>query len=107
MKTEQFLFTIACIVIVCALGYFLLPVYAEYKDAAAKREKLELQLITLEYECQQLEKEIHALNNNPKAVERVARENLGWCRPDEKIYHFDPPPVSLIERDTTRGETLP
>lgn len=107
MKTEQFLFTIACILLVCALGYFLLPVYAEYKAAAEKQEKLELQLITLDYECQQLEKEIHALNNNPKAVERIAREKLGWCRPDEKIYHFDPPPGLLIEQPDENGETNP
>lgn len=107
MKTEQFLFTVTGILVLCALGYFLLPVYADYKAATEKQEKLELQLLTLDYECQQLEKEIHALNTNPKAVERVARENMGWCRPDEKIYHFDPPPGSFIDPVEELGETTP
>lgn len=107
MKTEQFLFTIACIVVLCTLGYFLFPIYARHKAAVEKQERLELQIMTLDYECRQLEKEIHALNTNPKAVERVARENMGWCRPDEKIYHFDPPPGSFINQVDEKGQIKP
>jgi hypothetical protein len=37
-----------------------------------------------------LREQIHSLQTDPDAIERVAREKLGWCREDEKIYHFDP-----------------
>lgn len=102
MKAEQYLFASAVIVALCTVGYFLLPVYAEYRDAKRQQNKLEEQLMHLEYEYERVQEEIHALKNNPRAVERVAREKFGWCRPDEKIYHFDPPPVYLADDQTTK-----
>ena len=91
MKAEQYLFAAAAIVAVCAVGYFLLPVYAQYRDAKLESDKLEEKLLSVEYEYQRMQEDIHGLKTNPRAVERVAREKFGWCRADEKIYHFDPP----------------
>lgn len=91
MKTEHYFFAAACILAFCSMGYFLLPVYAEYRDARKDRDKTEEKLLNAEYEYKSVQEEIHALKNNPRAVERVAREKFGWCRADEKIYHFDPP----------------
>lgn len=109
MKAEQFLFTAAVILALCTMGYFLLPVYAEYRDARREQEKLEEKLMYLEYEYHRAQEDIHALKNNPRAIERVAREKFGWCRADEKIYHFDPPPVYLAEDENApepRGSSL-
>ena len=97
MNTERYLFIAVVIIALCAVGYFMLPVYAEYRDAKREQERLEEQLMHVEYEYQQVQEEIHALKSNPRAVERVAREKFGLCRPDEKIYHFDPPTVYLTK----------
>jgi cell division protein FtsB len=91
MNSEQYVFIAAAIMLACALGYFLLPVYADFRDAKRAEEKLNEELLYLDYEFREVQEEIHALKNNPKAVERVAREKFNWCRPEEKIYHFDPP----------------
>ena len=104
MRPDQYVYAAVLILVLCAVGYFLLPVYAEYKEARKEREKLEEQLIKLDWQYQQVEQNIYALQNDPRAVERVAREKFGWCRQDEKIYHFDPPPPFV---GADRTEHLP
>ena len=39
----------------------------------------------------QLRASIDSLQNDPKAVERLAREKLGWAKPNEMIIRFEPP----------------
>jgi cell division protein FtsB len=38
-----------------------------------------------------LKAEIDALGNDPKTVERLAREKLGYAKPDETVVHFETP----------------
>jgi cell division protein FtsB len=38
---------------------------------------------------QQLQMELNALRNDPQTVERLAREKLGYARPDETVIHFE------------------
>jgi cell division protein FtsB len=40
----------------------------------------------------QLNAAIDSLNNDPKAVERLAREKLGYARPDETVIRFEESP---------------
>lgn len=49
------------------------------------RDVLLREVEELKTERGRLEKEIADLENNPKAVERKAREELGLVKPDEKI----------------------
>jgi cell division protein FtsB len=35
---------------------------------------------------------VDALSNDPKTVERLAREKLGYARPDETVIHFETSP---------------
>jgi cell division protein FtsB len=37
----------------------------------------------------QLNAAIESLNNDPKAVERLAREKLGYARPEETVIRFE------------------
>ena len=45
-------------------------------------------------EQQRLERQLRAsmdsLQNDPKAVERLAREKLGWARTNEMVIRFEP-----------------
>ena len=43
---------------------------------------------------QVLQTEIDAISHDPKTVERLAREKLGYAKPDETVVHFDPPPTN-------------
>lgn len=91
MKPRHYIFSIILVLIGSTAAYFLVPAYADYRRASKEEQRLEQQLKDLEIEAQKLEETIHDLQTNPRAVERVAREKFGWCRDDEKIYHFDPP----------------
>jgi cell division protein FtsB len=57
-----------------------------------ERRHLELSREVRELERHNLELEalIEALRNDPEAIERVAREELGYARPGEEIYLFPP-----------------
>lgn len=47
-------------------------------------------------------KQLHAANetlqHNPKAMERLARERLGYGKPGEIIIRFDAPPTNGVAR---------
>ncbi|MEW6517261.1 MAG: septum formation initiator family protein [candidate division FCPU426 bacterium] len=49
------------------------------------------QIETLETKNQRLRGQIGVLRQDPKAVERIAREELGFVKPDEIVYRFVPP----------------
>jgi cell division protein FtsB len=38
---------------------------------------------------EQLQMELNALRNDPKTVERLAREKLGYARADETVIRFE------------------
>jgi cell division protein FtsB len=48
-------------------------------------ESLRQQIRQLEDENAQLDKRIKELQSDPKAIERYAREGMGWARPGELI----------------------
>jgi len=72
-------------------------IYGEHGYLALRREKIEYDSLQqevrrLQEENQQLEKRIEALKSDPKAIERVARDQMHMARPGERIY-------TLPERD--------
>jgi cell division protein FtsB len=57
-----------------ALGHDLAGLRAHNRELAAENERLE--------------REAEALRNDPAAIERVARAELGWVRPGEIVVDF-------------------
>jgi cell division protein FtsB len=57
----------------------------EIYRAKGKYEALLQEIRSLEARKSQLQKEIEALQNDPKAVEKEAREKLWLIKPDEKV----------------------
>ena len=51
-----------------------------------RSQALERELESLRAENLRLSEEIHALKTDPRAVERVAREQLGLARPGETVF---------------------
>ena len=79
---------------------FLLWVGIKYLPLIKQNERMRREILRLDTQIQkaeetgkQLKLSIEALHH-PKAVERLARERLGYARPGETVIRFDPPPTN-------------
>jgi cell division protein FtsB len=66
---------------------------------------LQQQIQTISEENQKLERKIHALKNNPEAVEKQARDQLHLAKPGEIIYML--PGKGLAQRAASSKQTSP
>jgi cell division protein FtsB len=52
-------------------------------------DRLETDLAQQKQISDQLQLQLNALRNDPKTVERLAREKLGYAKPDETVVRFE------------------
>ena len=91
MKTITYILIGIAILIGGIAFYMIVPVYFDYRHTKLAISEIERSLAEQRQEALTLRREITALKEDSKAIERVAREKFGWCREGEKIYHFDAP----------------
>jgi cell division protein FtsB len=74
-----------------AVGVWYLPLIRQ--NEAMRREVLRLDAqIQQEAETKrQLSATVESLSNDPKAIERLAREKLGYAKPGETVIRFEAP----------------
>jgi cell division protein FtsB len=77
---------------------YLMGVAAWYLPVIRKNERLREEIFRLDGQVRkeeeagrQLRTAIEALRHDPKAVERLARERLGYAKPGETVIRFEPP----------------
>lgn len=95
------------VVLLIAIAILLLVARA-YLPVIQQNERMRRDILRLdaEYKVQtnlanQLRVEFEALRNDPGTIERLAREKLGYARPDETVVRFDPAtnnPVNPVSR---------
>ena len=80
------------------LALLLQGIFGTHGFLAMRRTQQEIrqvreQIGKLNAENKSLAGEVNALKTDPKAIERIAREDMGLVRPGEMIYKLpDPPP---------------
>ena len=62
--------------------------YLAYRSERQRYEALQKQTLQMEQENQALQKHIDALKSDPKAVEKVAREQLHMAKPGEIVITY-------------------
>jgi cell division protein FtsB len=72
------------------IGMCYLPLIQENTRMRAQILKLNQQLEAETNQLNQLQSQIDALRNDPKTIERLAREKLGYAKPGETVIHFEP-----------------
>jgi cell division protein FtsB len=72
------------------IGMCYLPLIHQNERMRREILRLDAQLQKEEEKSRQLKTEIDALRNDPKTVERLTREKLGYARPDETVVRFEP-----------------
>lgn len=78
------------IAILLLVGVWYLPLIKQNERMRRYTIGLEMQIQKQEETGKQLQAAIKSLND-PKAVERLARETLGYAKPGEIVIHFGPP----------------
>ena len=78
------------LVLIC-LALVVHEIFGQHGYLALRRQQQELQTLQnqiqqLKQENDQLDKQIKALKSDPKAIERLAREQMRMARPGELIY---------------------
>ncbi len=84
---------IGLIVLACLLGVFFwyLPVFQQNARMREQILVLESQVRVEEQKQKLLQATIRNLREDPKTVERLAREKLGYAKPGETVIYFTPP----------------
>ena len=83
---------IGLIVLACCLGvlFSYIPIFQHNERLREKILGLEKQVAIEEARLKALETAIRNLREDPKTVERLAREKLGYAKPGETIIYFEP-----------------
>jgi len=84
-------------VVICLLVVAgLVGVGVRYYPLIKQNERMRKRVMELDLQVQkemetkkQLSASIEAMNNDPKAVERLAREKLGYAKPGETVIKFE------------------
>lgn len=88
-KLTNVVVALVVVAILLLIGECYLPVIQENERMQSQILKLQAQLKAEEQKSRQLQGEIEALQNDPKTVERLTREKLGYARPDETVIYFE------------------
>jgi cell division protein FtsB len=80
------------------IGMCYLPLIQQNERMRREILRLDAQLQKEEEKSRQLKTEIEALRNDPKTIERLMREKLGYARPDETVVRFEPPATNAPMR---------
>jgi cell division protein FtsB len=86
------------IAILLLIGMCYLPLIQQNQRMRAENLRLEKELQKESEKSKQLQAEIDALLNDPKTVERLTREKLGYARTDETVIRFEAPATNSTSR---------
>ena len=76
---------------VLLVGVWYLPVIRQNERMRKEILRLDTSIQKEEERYRQLRRSIEALRHDPKAVERLARESLGYAKPGEVVIRFEEP----------------
>jgi cell division protein FtsB len=90
-KLTKIVVGLVVIAVLLLIGMCYLPLVQENERMRAQIFKLDERLQKEEENSKQLQIQIDALRNDPKTVERLAREKLGYAKPNETVIRFETP----------------
>ncbi|MBI2926858.1 MAG: septum formation initiator family protein [Verrucomicrobia bacterium] len=80
---------------VLAVAVWYYPVIKHNERLRQENLKLDVQIQQEEETARQLKVSLDALRNDPKTVERLAREKLGYAKPGETVIRFEAPTTNV------------
>lgn len=86
----QAVVALVAVAVLLLIGTTYLPLIQQNEQMRRRIDVLDAELEKQQQISKQLQAEFDALRNDPKTVERLAREKLGYARADETVIHFEP-----------------
>lgn len=80
--------------VIVGIGYLCVPLIQQNERMRQRNLELETQIQREEDAGRQLKASLDAQRSDPKAVERLAREKLGYAKPGEVVIRFQEPTTS-------------
>jgi cell division protein FtsB len=71
------------------IGVWYLPLIQQNERMHRENLRLDAELQKEKAKARELQTEIDALRNDPATIERLAREKLGYAKPDETVVRFE------------------
>lgn len=88
-KLTQAVVALLVIAVVILIGMTYVPLIHQNERMRREIFRLDAELQKQDTVSKQLRADINALRNNPDTVSRLAREKLGYAKPDETVIRFD------------------
>ena len=88
-KLTKIVVGLVVLAVLLLIGMCYLPLIQENTRMRTEILKLDQQLEAETNKLNQIQAQIDALRNDPKTVERLAREKLGYAKPDETVIRFE------------------
>ena len=89
-KLTKVVVGLVVLAVLLLMGMYYLPLIQQNERMRREILRLDVQLQKEEAKSKELKAEIDALRNDPKTVERLMREKLGYAKPDETVVRFEP-----------------
>jgi len=90
-KLTRVVVFLLCVAGLLGIALWYLPLIQQNERFRKVVLRLDAQIAKAEENNRQLKTSIDALRYDPKAVERLARERLGYAKPGETMIHFYEP----------------
>lgn len=90
-KLTQVVIALVAIAVLLLIGMTYLPLIRQNENYRREINRLDAEIQKQADLSKELKSEIDALRDDPKTVERLAREKLGYARPDETVIRFETP----------------
>ena len=88
-KLTQAVIALVTIALLILIGMTYVPLIHQNERMRREILRLDTELQKQETTARQLRADIDALRNDPATVTRLAREKLGYAKPDETIVRFE------------------
>lgn len=88
-KLTKIVVALVILAVLLLIGICYLPLIQTNERYRERILVLEQQVQEETQKSQQLQAQIDALTHDPKTVERLAREKLGYAQPGETVVHFE------------------
>ncbi len=97
-KLTKIVVGLIVLAVLLLIGMRYMPVIKENERMRRQILIFQNQIEKEEARSRELQAQVDALMHDPKTVERLTREKLGYAKPDETVIRFESPPTNYLPR---------